>query len=39
LLFIYGKAELAFSPDGIDEMNRNIKELNDGKEHQPIYKV
>ena len=34
-----GKAELAFSPDGIDEMNRNIKELNDGKDHQPIYKV
>ena len=34
-----GKADLAFSPDGIDDMNRNIKELNDGKEHQPIYKV
>ncbi|MGN1375802.1 MAG: type II CRISPR RNA-guided endonuclease Cas9 [Prevotella sp.] len=34
-----GKAKLAFSPDGIDDMNRNIKELNDGKEHQPIYKV
>jgi CRISPR-associated endonuclease Csn1 len=31
--------ELAFSPDGIDEMNRNIKELNDGTQHQPIYKV
>ena len=31
--------ELAFSPDGIDEMNRNIKALNDGKFHQPIYKV
>ncbi len=34
-----GKAELAFSPDGIDEMNRNIVSLNDGKHHQPIYKV
>ena len=34
-----GKADLAFSPDGIDDMNSNIKELNDGKEHQPIYKV
>ena len=34
-----GNAELAFSPDGIDDMNRNIKELNDGKEHQPIHKV
>jgi CRISPR-associated endonuclease Csn1 len=31
--------ELAFSPDGIDEMNRNIKALNGGKFHQPIYKV
>lgn len=31
--------ELAFSPDGIDEMNRNIKELNNGKFHQPIYNV
>ncbi|MFY9151804.1 MAG: type II CRISPR RNA-guided endonuclease Cas9 [Prolixibacteraceae bacterium] len=33
------KPELAFSPDGIDEMNRNIRELNDGNKHQPIYKV
>lgn len=33
------KAETAFSPDGIDEMNRNIIELNDGKFHQPILKV
>lgn len=31
--------ELAFSPDGIDEMNRNIKVLNGGKFHQPVYKV
>lgn len=31
--------ELAFSPDGIDEMNRDIKELNGGKNHQPILKV
>lgn len=31
--------ELAFSPEGIDEMNRNIKELNGGKPHKPIYKV
>ena len=31
--------ELAFSPDGIDEMNRNIISLNNGKYHQPIYKV
>ena len=31
--------EFAFSADGIDEMNRNIIELNGGKFHQPIYKV
>lgn len=31
--------ELAFSPDGIDEMNNNIKELNGKQPHQPIYKV
>ena len=34
-----GNPELAFSPDGIDEMNRNIKELNGGKNHQPILKM
>lgn len=31
--------EIAFSADGIDEMNRNIVELNGGKPHKPIYKV
>ncbi len=31
--------ELAFSPEGIDEMNKNIKDLNNGKFHQPIFKV
>lgn len=31
--------ELAFSADGIDEMNRNIVGLNGGKYHQPILKV
>ena len=31
--------EQAFSPDGIDEMNRNITALNNGKCHQPILKV
>jgi len=30
---------LAFSPEGIDEMNRTIKTLNNGKDHKPIYKV
>lgn len=34
-----GDAEQAFSPDGIDEMNKNIIELNNGKFHQPILKV
>lgn len=31
--------EIAFSPDGIDEMNKKIIELNNGKFHQPILKV
>ncbi|MDO5316367.1 MAG: HNH endonuclease domain-containing protein [bacterium] len=34
-----GDPELAFSPDGIDEMNRNNVALNKGKFHQPILKV
>jgi CRISPR-associated endonuclease Csn1 len=34
-----GNPELAFSPEGIDEMNKNINALNDGKYHQPIYKA
>lgn len=29
----------AFSPEGLAEMNRNIKQLNDGKDHKPIYSV
>lgn len=31
--------ELAFSPDGIDKLNTNLKEFNSGVEHKPIYKV
>lgn len=31
--------ELAFSPDGIEAMNRNITQLNDGKNHKPVSKV
>jgi CRISPR-associated endonuclease Csn1 len=31
--------ELAFSPDGLDELNRNLPSLNDGEEHKPIFKV
>jgi CRISPR-associated endonuclease Csn1 len=33
------KPELAFSPEGIEEMNQNMLQLNDGKSHQPVYKV
>ncbi len=33
------KPELAFSPDGIDEMNNNLAQLNKGKLHKPICKV
>lgn len=31
--------ELAFSPDGIDELNKNIISLNNSKFHHPIIKV
>ena len=31
--------KIAFSPEGIDDMNRNIVALNNGKYHQPIVKV
>lgn len=31
--------ELAFSPEGLDEMNKNIISLNNDKFHQPIFKV
>lgn len=31
--------ELAFSPEGIEEMNKNMLELNNGKPHQPIIKI
>ena len=31
--------QLAFSVDGIENMNKHIKELNNEKNHKPIYKV
>ena len=34
-----GSPEVAFSPDGIDQMNQHLSELNNGRSHQPIYKV
>jgi CRISPR-associated endonuclease Csn1 len=36
---IIEQPELAFSPDGVDELNKNLTELNGGKPHKPIYKV
>jgi CRISPR-associated endonuclease Csn1 len=32
-------SELAFSPEGIEELNKNISQYNNGKFHQPIFKV
>jgi len=29
----------AFTPEGIEEMNKNITSLNGGRYHQPVYKV
>ncbi|WP_281350820.1 type II CRISPR RNA-guided endonuclease Cas9 [Phnomibacter ginsenosidimutans] len=34
-----GNPEIAFSPEGIEDLNKNIAHYNDGKWHQPIYKV
>lgn len=34
-----GSPEIAFSPEGIEDLNKNIEKYNDGKPHQPIGKV
>jgi CRISPR-associated endonuclease Csn1 len=34
-----GNSELAFSPEGLEDLNKNIQQFNDGKPHQPINKV
>lgn len=34
-----GDPKIAFTPDGIAEMNRNIRRLNNGHDHKPILKV
>ncbi|MBX2901776.1 MAG: type II CRISPR RNA-guided endonuclease Cas9 [Cyclobacteriaceae bacterium] len=34
-----GNPEVAFSPEGLEDMNKNITHYNDGKPHKPIYKV
>lgn len=39
LLSKEGNSEVAFSSEGIEDMNKNIKQYNNGKSHQPIYKV
>ncbi|WP_415060958.1 type II CRISPR RNA-guided endonuclease Cas9 [Flavobacterium sp.] len=42
LSYLNGKdndPELAFSPEGMEDLNKNIEQYNDGKKHQPIYKV
>lgn len=44
ILFSYlefkdNKPEIAFSPEGIEELNLNIRKFNNGKFHQPIRKV
>ena len=42
LKFLQSKGDdpqLAFSPEGVEEMNKNLDMLNGGKKHQPIYKV
>jgi len=36
---IYMNPQLAFTFEGIVDLNKNIKELNDGKNHKPIFKV
>lgn len=33
------KFDMAFNPEGIEALNKNIVTLNNGKAHQPIYKV
>lgn len=34
-----GSPEVAFSPEGLEDLNKNISFFNDGKPHKPIKKV
>lgn len=34
-----GNPEIAFSPEGIEDLNKNIEKYNSGKPHQPIFKA
>jgi len=36
---IIEQPEIAFTAEGIEDLNKNIIQLNDGKFHQPIFKV
>lgn len=36
---VFYNQELAFSPEGLEEMNKDIKKFNNGKDHKPIYKA
>ncbi|WP_312823458.1 type II CRISPR RNA-guided endonuclease Cas9 [Epilithonimonas sp.] len=38
-LTVKGSPELAFSPEGIEDLNKNIRQYNNGKDHQPINKI
>ncbi|MCC6256792.1 MAG: type II CRISPR RNA-guided endonuclease Cas9 [Chitinophagaceae bacterium] len=31
--------ELAFSPEGLEDLNKSIEKYNDGKQHQPVFKA
>ena len=31
--------DLAFNPEGVEALNKNIQRVNNGKKHHPIYKV
>ncbi|PCE63110.1 type II CRISPR RNA-guided endonuclease Cas9 [Sediminicola luteus] len=31
--------DLAFNPEGVEQLNKNIVQLNNGKKHHPIYSV
>ncbi|RAJ88256.1 CRISPR-associated endonuclease Csn1 [Chitinophaga dinghuensis] len=39
LEFKNGDPEIAFSPEGLEELNQNLRKFNEGKFHHPIYKV
>ena len=34
-----GDPELAFTAEGLEDLNKHIRQYNDGKDHKPIYKA